>query len=197
MRRADRVARQRLGRRGGGVERGQGALHGASGAGHVVLVGDQHAGLERLRVRGDLVTTVANHHREAVGLQGPTRGQRMPEHGSPSQRVQDLGCRGPHPGALTRGEDDDSGGSDSGHQDSRRFTSDDDRGHSTVGLDGRGTVTPDARLRPQDSNLDRKAPKACVLPLHQGGPTPAPHGRGARGPCPPGQSASRVPDGTA
>ncbi len=25
-------------------------------------------------------------------------------------------------------------------------------------------------LRPQDSNLDRKAPKACVLPLHQGGP---------------------------
>src|SRR5919206_2836674 len=41
------------------------------------------------------------------------------------------------------------------------------------------------RLRPPDSNRDLKAPKACVLPLHQGGPPAPGRGRGVGVPvCP-------------
>lgn len=43
---------------------------------------------------------------------------------------------------------------------------------TTLQPEGVGKLQPSAWLRPQDSNLDCTAPKAGVLPLHQGGPTP-------------------------
>ena len=80
-------------------------------------------------------------------------------------RCSTLGVAELHPGALARGEDDDGRGTGCGLT----------RGRPPGGVE-QAAAAPDRngrrrlRLRPPDSNRDLKAPKACVLPLHQGGP---------------------------
>ncbi len=98
-----------------------------------------------------------------VRARAARRGHRVAEQGTTADPVQHLRGRGTHPRALTRGEDDDGRGTAGGHA------------RASCGWRSRPdtrivTGASASRLAPPDSNRDLKAPKACVLPLHQGGP---------------------------
>jgi hypothetical protein len=58
----------------------------------------------------DLLATVPEHHDEVVGVQRRDGVDRVPEQAATADGVQDLRDGRPHPGALSRGEDDGRGG---------------------------------------------------------------------------------------
>jgi hypothetical protein len=96
--RARQVCRQRL----------EAALDGAAGALDVVLVGDDEPGIQGGALLDDAVALVADHHADVLGPGLPGGPDRVADQRQATDAVQNLGCRGLHPGALTRGEDDDS-----------------------------------------------------------------------------------------
>ena len=169
----------RPGELAGAVERLEGHLHRAARARHVVLVDDQHLGVEGEHMVGHGGPFVAHDHREPLRAQRPRRGEHMTHEAAPADLVQHLRGGRPHPGAFASSEDDDCSRTGDGHRVAllavvpaqvRRAGW---HPHSTAATTGPGPRwVPATGLRPQDSNLDRKAPKACVLPLHQGGPQP-------------------------
>ncbi len=90
-----------------GVERGQGALHGAARAGDLVLVYEDRAGVELPDGVRDQVALVPDHHCHLRRLELASGGQRVPHHRLAAERMQDLRQRGLHAGALAGGKNDD------------------------------------------------------------------------------------------
>ena len=99
-----------------GGQRVEAALDGPAGAGHLVLVGDDDVGVELGHVLGDPVALGAHDDDEVVRMGPPGRRHGVLEEGTAADRVQDLGEPGPHPRALTGGEDHDGGRTKGAHR---------------------------------------------------------------------------------
>ncbi len=65
--------------------------------------------------RDDPVAVVAHDHTDVLGPGGARRPDGVADQGDPADRVQDLGSRGLHPGALAGSEDDDGGRAGGAH----------------------------------------------------------------------------------
>ena len=96
----------------------EGALHGAAGAGNVVLVGDEDGVIEGESVGGHLITFVPDDDAEAGRVDLAARGDGVGEEGAARDGVQDLRDARLHAGAGTSGEDNDGGGGQVVHFDS-------------------------------------------------------------------------------
>ena len=92
----------------------QPALDGPTGAGDVVLVGDDEVGVDRLAVGDDLVAPVPDHDGEVGGGGVPSGPDRVSQQLPPGDAVEHLRGAGLHPRPLACGEDDD-GGRATGH----------------------------------------------------------------------------------
>jgi hypothetical protein len=93
------------------------ALGGPAGALDLVLVGDDGSRIDLSDVCSHEITSVPDHDGQVLGIDPPSGGDRMAEQRAPPDRVQDLGGGRLHPGALTCGEDYDSGRAGRGHAD--------------------------------------------------------------------------------
>ncbi len=132
-----------------GLER---ALHGATRALDLVLVGDEHVRVMLEHVLGDPVAVVPHDDHEVLGTDPPRRPQGVSHEGAPSDRVQHLGDRGLHACALTSGEDD--------HGCGPRFA----HGRSSFGSDAVGR-----RPRPGPRSEGRRSHSTRRPPPHPSG----------------------------
>ena len=95
-------------------QRGDPARDGVPGAAPAVLDGGAdlpaELGADLLAVGADLLAPVADDDDEVLGGGAGGGVQGVPEQAAPADRVEHLGRGRAHPGALSRGQDDDRGG---------------------------------------------------------------------------------------
>ena len=92
------------------IERLQAALNRATGAGDLVLIGDNRAGQDALDFGGDDVALVTHDGNQVLRVEAMGSAQGVSDHGQARQGVNDLRESGFHARSLTCGQDDDGGG---------------------------------------------------------------------------------------